>query len=141
MFDLFGKYGPIRQIRLGNASTTKGTAFVVFEDVMDAKMACEKLNGFNFMDRYLVVLFHQPEKSGKPQDLAARQAELDKLKSRHGRLEHVNNSSNTLSSYSYYPIFVGIIRRRNSPMMALKKTLPPTIILRNPAQGGNSYES
>jgi len=84
MFDLFGKYGPIRQIRLGNAGTTKGTAFVVFEDVMDAKMACEKLNGFNFMDRYLVVLFHQPEKSGKPQDMAARQAELDKLKSRHG---------------------------------------------------------
>ena len=36
------------------ANATKGTAFVVFEDVMDAKQACDKLNGFNFQSRYLV---------------------------------------------------------------------------------------
>ncbi|RMY03260.1 hypothetical protein D0866_15522 [Hortaea werneckii] len=29
---------------------------------MDAKSACDKLNGFNFQNRYLVVLYHQPEK-------------------------------------------------------------------------------
>jgi pre-mRNA branch site protein p14 len=29
MYDLFGKYGAIRQIRLGNQNDTKGTAFVV----------------------------------------------------------------------------------------------------------------
>jgi len=33
------------QIRQGIASNTKGTAFVVYEDVMDAKSACDKLNG------------------------------------------------------------------------------------------------
>ena len=27
---------------------------MVFEDVMDAKQACDKLNGFNFQNRYLV---------------------------------------------------------------------------------------
>jgi len=27
---------------------------VVYEDVMDAKQACDKLNGFNFQNRYLV---------------------------------------------------------------------------------------
>lgn len=43
-----------RQIRQGIANNTKGTAFVVFEDVMDAKQACDKLNGFNFQNRYLV---------------------------------------------------------------------------------------
>lgn len=59
LFDLFGKFGPIRQIRQGIASNTKGTAFVVYEDVMDAKSACDKLNGFNFQNRYLVVLYHQ----------------------------------------------------------------------------------
>jgi RNA recognition motif-containing protein len=42
------------QIRQGIASNTKGTAFVVYEDVMDAKQACDKLNGFNFQNRYLV---------------------------------------------------------------------------------------
>ena len=42
------------QIRKGDANNTKGTAFVVYEDVMDAKQACDKLNGFNFQSRYLV---------------------------------------------------------------------------------------
>ena len=45
------------QIRQGIASNTKGTAFVVYEDVMDAKQACDKLNGFNFQNRYLVGMF------------------------------------------------------------------------------------
>ncbi len=42
------------QVRQGIANNTKGTAFVVYEDVMDAKQACDKLNGFNFQSRYLV---------------------------------------------------------------------------------------
>ncbi|OAX76977.1 hypothetical protein ACJ72_08729, partial [Emergomyces africanus] len=54
LFDLFGKFGPIRQIRQGIAANSKGTAFVVYEDVVDAKQACDKLNGFNFQNRYLV---------------------------------------------------------------------------------------
>ncbi|KAK6193455.1 hypothetical protein LQW54_012451 [Pestalotiopsis sp. IQ-011] len=54
LFELFGKFGPIRQVRQGIAANTKGTAFVVYEDVMDAKQACDKLNGFNFQSRYLV---------------------------------------------------------------------------------------
>jgi len=35
LYDLFGRYGGIRQVRLGNEPKTKGTAFVVFDDVMD----------------------------------------------------------------------------------------------------------
>lgn len=42
------------QVRQGIANNTKGTAFVVYEDVTDAKQACDKLNGFNFQNRYLV---------------------------------------------------------------------------------------
>ena len=89
------------------ANNTKGTAFVVYEDVMDAKQACDKLNGFNFQNRYLVgmsngckklsfgeicadeldtvVLYHQPEKMTKTkEDLAERQENLEKLKKQHG---------------------------------------------------------
>jgi len=85
LFDLFGKFGPIRQIRQGIANNTKGTAFVVYEDVMDAKTACDKLNGFNFQNRYLVVLYHQPEKMVRSEnDLAKRQESLEKLKKQHG---------------------------------------------------------
>ena len=93
-----------RQIRQGIANATKGTAFVVYEDVMDAKQACDKLNGFNFQNRYLVgmhalslsltrqvlimvvlVLYHQPEKMAKSkEDLAERQENLESLKRQHG---------------------------------------------------------
>ncbi|KAG8532666.1 uncharacterized protein KY384_002543 [Bacidia gigantensis] len=81
-----GKLAPEvnRQIRQGMANNTKGTAFVVYEDVMDAKQACDKLNGFNFQNRYLVVLYHQPEKMLKSkEDLAERQENLERLKKEH----------------------------------------------------------
>lgn len=80
---------------------------MVYEDVMDAKTACDKLNGFNFQNRYLVgtghlslsfrqpgakiltdahaVLYHQPEKMARAEnDLAKRQESLEKLKKQHG---------------------------------------------------------
>ncbi|OAA48690.1 pre-mRNA branch site protein p14 [Metarhizium rileyi] len=86
LFDLFGKFGPIRQVRQGISTSTKGTAFVVYEDVMDAKQACDKLNGYNFQSRYLVVLYHQPEKMMKSkEDLEARRESLAQLKKQHGR--------------------------------------------------------
>ena len=46
----------------GCAANTKGTAFVVYEDIFDAKNACEHLSGFNVCNRYLVVLYYQPHK-------------------------------------------------------------------------------
>lgn len=81
---------------------------MVYEDVHDAKQACDKLNGFNFQNRYLVgtfsrlvmaeswtrrrliccdfsVLYHQPEKMAKSkEDLAERQENLERLKQQHG---------------------------------------------------------
>lgn len=48
----------LSQIRQGIANNSKGTAFVVYEDVHDAKQACDKLNGFNFQNRYLVGTCH-----------------------------------------------------------------------------------
>ncbi|KAK4574032.1 hypothetical protein LTR86_001793 [Recurvomyces mirabilis] len=74
LYQLFGRFGSIRQIRQGISTATKGTAFVVYEDVLDAKAACDKLNGFNFQSRYLVVLYHQPEKMAKAASQAAQQA-------------------------------------------------------------------
>merc|ERR1712117_941189 len=44
MYDIFGKYGAIRQIRVGNTPETRGTAFVVYEDIFDANKACKKLD-------------------------------------------------------------------------------------------------
>ncbi|KAF7355501.1 Splicing factor 3B subunit 6-like protein [Mycena sanguinolenta] len=86
LYDLFGRYGTIRQIRIGNEQKTKGTAFVVFDDVMDAKNALDHLNGFHLQERYIVVLYHMPAKqdaAAAKADLARREEELAQLKKKH----------------------------------------------------------
>ncbi|KDQ64340.1 hypothetical protein JAAARDRAFT_27965 [Jaapia argillacea MUCL 33604] len=86
LYELFGRYGSIRQIRLGNEQKTKGTAFVVFDDVMDAKNALDHLNGFHLQGRYIVVLYHMPAKqdaAAAKADLAKREEELAQLKKKH----------------------------------------------------------
>ncbi|KAL3316824.1 Splicing factor 3B subunit 6 [Cichlidogyrus casuarinus] len=84
MYDIFGKYGPIRQIRIGNTPETKGTSFVVYEDIYDAKNACDHLSGFNVCNRYLVVLYYNKDKLNKKPDAAKKAADLDNLKSKYG---------------------------------------------------------
>jgi pre-mRNA branch site protein p14 len=83
MYDIFGKYGAIRQIRVGNTPETKGTAFVVYEDIWDAKNACDHLSGFNVCNRYLIVLYFQSSKAFKQQDMNAKQEELEKMKTKY----------------------------------------------------------
>ena len=31
MYDIFGKFGALRQVRIGDSKETRGTAFVVYE--------------------------------------------------------------------------------------------------------------
>lgn len=45
----------------GDKSSTKGTAFVVYEDIYDAKNAVDHLSGFNVCGRYLVVLYYKKQ--------------------------------------------------------------------------------
>ncbi|KAK3087186.1 hypothetical protein FSP39_002821 [Pinctada imbricata] len=84
MYDIFGKYGAIRQIRIGNTPDTKGTAFVVYEDIFDAKNACDHLSGFNVCNRYLVVLYYQATKAFKKTDDTKKKDEIDKMKQKYG---------------------------------------------------------
>uniref|UniRef100_A0A8D8TF64 Splicing factor 3B subunit 6 n=1 Tax=Cacopsylla melanoneura TaxID=428564 RepID=A0A8D8TF64_9HEMI len=84
MYDIFGKYGAIRQIRIGNTPDTRGTAFVVYEDIFDAKNACDHLSGFNVCNRYLVVLYYQPNKAFKRVDVDKKMEEIEKVKTKFG---------------------------------------------------------
>ncbi|KAJ1959053.1 Splicing factor 3B subunit 6, partial [Dispira parvispora] len=84
LYDLFGRYGAIRQIRIGNAPDTKGTAFVVYEDIFDAKTACDHLQGFNLLGRYLIVLYYQPKKLHRKLEIAKKSEEIRELKSQYG---------------------------------------------------------
>merc|ERR1712088_191399 len=83
MHDISGKYGALRQIRVGNTPETKGTAFVVYEDIFDAKTACEHLSGFNVCNRYLVVLYYQANKAFEKMDAAKKEADLMKMKEKY----------------------------------------------------------
>ena len=49
----------------GNEVHTKGTALVVYDDIFDAKNACEHLSGFNVGNRYIVVLYYQSNRESK----------------------------------------------------------------------------
>jgi len=86
LYDIFGKFGAIRQIRIGNKNNkeTKGTAFVVYEDIYDAKNAREHLSGFNVKDRYLIVLYFQQTLAQKKLDAKAKEKELEELAEKHG---------------------------------------------------------
>jgi pre-mRNA branch site protein p14 len=80
MYDIFGKYGPIRQIRLGDKTDTRGTAFVVYEDIYDAKNAVDHLSGFNVCGRYLIVLYYQASRMQQKVDTQKKKKELEELK-------------------------------------------------------------
>lgn len=67
-------------VRSGTANDTRGTAFVVYEDIFDAKTACDHLQGFNILGRYLIVLYYQPNKVTKKANLQKKEAELQELK-------------------------------------------------------------
>ena len=101
MYDIFGKYGAIRQIRVGNTPDTRGrywclsnehcsvpvvlgTAFVVYEDIFDAKNACDHLSGFNVCNRYLVVLYYQASKAFDKMNLDKEKEKLAKTQAKYG---------------------------------------------------------
>ena len=83
IYDIFGKYGALRQIRIGNRPDTRGTAFVVYEDIYDAKNAVDHLSGFNVCGRYLIVLYFQAARMQKrTESLEQKRAELEALRKR-----------------------------------------------------------
>ncbi len=85
LYDIFGKYGSIRQIRRGNTGKTKGTAFVVYDDIYDAKNAVDHLNGFNVAGKYLICLYYQAHKqqAAKKTDTGKVKSELNYLKEKY----------------------------------------------------------
>lgn len=76
LYNIFGQFGPIKQIRLGNNNETRGRAFVVYDNIIDAYHAQQHLNGYQVQGRYLVVLYYQNDKynnNDKKQQLKEKQ--------------------------------------------------------------------
>jgi len=83
MYDIFGKYGAIRQIQIGVNKDTRGTAFVVYEDIYDAKNTVDHLSGFNVANRYLIVLYYQQSRMTKKVD-NKKEDDLTKMQEKYG---------------------------------------------------------
>jgi len=84
LYDVFGKYGAIRQIRIGSTKDTRGTAYVVYEDIFDAKNAQEHLSGFNVQNRYIIVLYHQSKRQTQKLSTKEQEEELRRMQEKHG---------------------------------------------------------
>merc|ERR1719330_1091278 len=80
LYEIFGKYGAVYQIRLGDKRDTRGTAFVIYEDIYDAKSAVDHLSGFNVLGRYLVVLYYQQAKCERRADAEEKEKDLEELR-------------------------------------------------------------
>ena len=63
LYKLFSKHGAIRQIRIGVTKQTRGTAFVIFENILDAQRALESMKGFKVGERYITVLYFSSSKT------------------------------------------------------------------------------
>lgn len=69
-------------------------AYVVYEDIFDAKNACEHLQGFNVMGRYLIVVYYRPEKVFARIDREKEKEEIEKMKNKYNVSTDENNSNN-----------------------------------------------
>ncbi|ODV93431.1 hypothetical protein PACTADRAFT_52020 [Pachysolen tannophilus NRRL Y-2460] len=85
LYELFGKFGNILQIRKGNQPDTRGSCFITYQNLKSARLANEKLSGYNFGGRYLVVLMYNVDKSKlRDESFTSRKQELENLKKIHG---------------------------------------------------------
>ncbi|KDD75717.1 hypothetical protein H632_c534p2, partial [Helicosporidium sp. ATCC 50920] len=84
MYEIFGKYGAIRQVRVGTSKDSRGTAYVVYEDIYDARTAMEHLNGFNVQNRYLILVYFNPSKRRANANLKAQEDALKATQAKHG---------------------------------------------------------
>lgn len=77
VYTIFGEFGRLRQVRMGNEPATRGTAFVVYEDIYDAKSAVDQLGaGLQLTShKFLEVRYFDEEKHKKGQERKKRRKE------------------------------------------------------------------
>ncbi|CAG9335060.1 unnamed protein product [Blepharisma stoltei] len=80
LYEIFGKYGAIRQIRKGIAGDTKGSAFIVYEDIFDAKNAMDHLKGMQVAGKYLAVRYFDKDRLLKRIEIRKAKQEIENLK-------------------------------------------------------------
>lgn len=60
LIELLSQFGEIHQLRLSNTPQTQGQLFVIYTTLKAANLAVDKLSGYNYNNRYLVVKLYNP---------------------------------------------------------------------------------
>lgn len=89
LYELFGKYGNINQLRVPETSSQDrsnlGSCIIVYNNSSNAKRASSELNGINFGGRYLVSSLYSVDSSKLlEEDYIVRKTQLDELKKQYG---------------------------------------------------------
>ena len=90
LYELFGRFGSIRQIRMGTTPATRGKAYVVYDEVQEAKRCVDSLTGYNYQGRYLVASFftgrqiHTNAANGETFDHEEKRREIAAMKLKFG---------------------------------------------------------
>lgn len=85
LYELFGNYGNIYQVRIANENGQPGTCFIIYNNIESAVKASKGLNGVNFQGRYLVAHLYQVDKSKlSKEDFILRKEQLENLKKHYG---------------------------------------------------------
>ena len=80
LYELFGKYGGVHNVWVGNTQETKGTAYVMYNDIMDAKAATDQLNNMKMgQGRFLVVLYYNKERMDKATEQKTRRRDVEEI--------------------------------------------------------------
>lgn len=86
LYDLFGRYGSINQIRVPKTTgENAGTAIVIYNNMINAERALKELSGVNYNGRYLVSSLFVVDKSKFiAEDYIHRAENLEKIKKEYG---------------------------------------------------------
>lgn len=91
----------------GNTPESRGTAYVVYEDIFDAKNACDHLSGFNVCNRYLVVLYYNANRVRRSCVVSCDSSLLQKMTA----LVSLNHLYIFQHTKKYFPSFHRLSRR------------------------------
>lgn len=88
LYQIFGKFGNIHQIRIPdisksneNANDVRGSCIIIYNNYEVAMRAAKELNGVNLQGRYIVASILGIDKSKlSTEDFINRKEELEKLK-------------------------------------------------------------
>ena len=76
IYELFGRCGEIENVWRGNTPHTKGTTFVLFAHIYDAKQAVDTLHNMKIGNRFLNVSYFSKERAERAAEIKAKRSRV-----------------------------------------------------------------